>query len=60
MIERLIGRFFKLHYRLKSGSCKWRCVSIKGSKYHLAIPITSWVFKFERFTNWIYVGRNVF
>ena len=20
-------RFFKVHYRLKSGSCKWRCIS---------------------------------
>jgi hypothetical protein len=53
-------RFFKVHYRLKSGSCKWRCISLKGGKYHLAIPITKWVFKFEPFTNWVYVGRNVF
>lgn len=52
--------FFKVHYRLKSGSCKWRCISIKGCKYHLAIPITKWVFKFEPFTNWVYLGRNWF
>jgi len=56
----VMRRFFNVHYRLKSGSRKWRCISIKGSKYHLAIPITKYVFKFEPFTNWIYVGRNGF
>lgn len=55
-----INNLFKVHYRVKSGSCVWRCYSIKGFNYHIAIPKTKWVFKFEKITNWIYFGKNVF
>jgi hypothetical protein len=50
--------FIKISYRLKSGSCKWRCYSIKGINYHIAIPITKWVFKFEPMKNWIYIFKK--
>ena len=60
LVGAVMCRFFKVHYRLKSGSCKWCCISVKGCKYHLAIPINKWVFKFEPFTNWVYFGRNWF
>jgi hypothetical protein len=41
----VIRRLFAIHYRLRPGRCKWRCYSIRGLGYHIAIPITKWVFK---------------
>lgn len=52
-------KIFKISYRMKSGKCTWRCYSVKGFNYHLAIPITKWVFKFEPFWNWVYIAKNV-
>jgi hypothetical protein len=57
-LANVIGRLFPIHYRLRSGSCKWKCYSIKGIGYHIAIPITKWVFKFEKPTMWVYFAKN--
>jgi hypothetical protein len=44
----VIRRLFAIHYRLRPGRCKWRCYSIRGLGYHIAIPITKWVFKIRK------------
>lgn len=56
----IIKDLFKIHYRIRPGSCKWKHISIKGTKYYIAIPITKWVFKLEPIKMWVYFGKTPF
>jgi hypothetical protein len=44
--------------RLRPGHCRWRLYSIEGLGYHIAIPMTKWVFKMEKPSMWVYVAKN--
>ena len=56
----IIKDLFKIHYRIRPGSCKWKHISIKGTKYYIAIPITKWIFKLEPIKMWVYFGKTPF
>lgn len=47
-----------VHTRSRPGHCFWKCYTVRGLPWHLAIPASKWIYTFEPWWRWVYVART--